>query len=87
MMAYNNPFPGNPGYKTLPHTANVIQSRDCFEDFMNKVQVDTIMIFIFDAKIIETVPWDTIRTKYLVLKRYDLNLQDLQRLNWTITYP
>lgn len=24
---------------------------------------------------------------YMVLQRYDLSLQDLQRLNWQISYP
>jgi len=87
MMTYNNPFPGNPHYKTLPHTENYIQSRDCFESFMTHPQADTSMIFIFDANVIETVPWDTIRAKYLFLKRYDLSLMDLENMNWTITYP
>ena len=45
------------------------------------------MYFIYDACILETTPWDTIKAKYIVLKRYDLSLQDLQQMNWTITYP
>jgi len=47
----------------------------------------TIRYIFYDAQILETTPWDTVRAKYLILKRYDLSLEDLQRMNWTITYP
>ena len=45
------------------------------------------MYFIYDAQTLETTPWDTVVKKYMILKRYDLSLEDLQRVNWTITYP
>jgi hypothetical protein len=53
--------------------------------FDNKV--DTLSVYIFDAQVLETTPWDTVKANYLVLKRYDLSLDDLNRLNWIITYP
>jgi hypothetical protein len=46
-----------------------------------------LLVFIFDAGIVENTPWDTIRSKYLVLKRYDLTLKDLDSLNFKVTYP
>ena len=46
-----------------------------------------IMCFIYDAQTIETTPWDTVKAKYLVLKRYDLSLKDLENINWSVTYP
>ena len=48
---------------------------------------DTLTVFVFDAQVLETTPWDTVKAKYLVLKRYDLSLDDLNKLNWEITYP
>lgn len=45
------------------------------------------MIYVFDANILNTVPWDTIREHNMYLKRYDLSLQDLKNSNWIITYP
>lgn len=48
---------------------------------------DTLMIFIFDESIFKTIPWDTIRKNYMILKRYDLSLKDLERLDWIVTYP
>jgi hypothetical protein len=49
--------------------------------------IDTLSVFIFDAQVLENTPWDTVKAKYIILKRYDLSLDDLNKLNWTITYP
>jgi hypothetical protein len=49
--------------------------------------MDTLMIFIFDANIVENKNWDTIVKNYMILKRYDLSLQDLEDMDWTVTYP
>ena len=49
--------------------------------------LDTLFLFIFDANVIERTPWDIVARDYLVLRRYDLTLEDLQRLNWQVTYP
>lgn len=47
-------------------------------------------VFILDGVTYEKYwqqPCDTIRKYVPVLQRYQLKLEDLQRLNWTITYP
>lgn len=46
--------------------------------------IDTLMVFVFDAKHLEA---DRHRVMDALLVRYDLSLQDLQRLNWTLSYP
>ena len=46
-----------------------------------------LMIFIFDAATVDNTPWDTIRKNYLILKRYDLSLKELDSLNFKVTYP
>jgi hypothetical protein len=61
--------------------------KDAFIKTFNELDNKVLMVFIFDAKVLETTPWDTVKAKYLVLKRYDLSLQDLEDMNWTITYP
>lgn len=47
---------------------------------------DTCMVFVMDAELVKNTPWDTVKAKYLVLKRYDLSFHDLDSMNWTITY-
>ena len=64
--------------------------RDCWEVLIKDkelVSSDTLMIYVFDGELIENISWDIISSEYKVLRRYDVSLEDLQRLNWTITYP
>ena len=52
-----------------------------------KYENDTVMIFIFDGDVIGNVDWEIVKKDYLILQRYDLSLQDLQKLNWKVDYP
>jgi len=51
------------------------------------IQVDTLCLFIFDADVYNTCSWDEIKNDYKILRRYDLSLQDIKRLNHAIYYP
>jgi hypothetical protein len=67
-----------------------LQNRDCWEDDFDYdalIPSDTLMVYVFDAQVLESVPWSTVVHDYLVLKRYDLSLSDLVNMNWTIIYP
>ena len=60
----------------------------CFEKvFKNENFSDTVYVYVFDAAVVDNTSWDIVAKDYLVLKRYDLSLEDLQRLNWQVTYP
>ena len=48
---------------------------------------DTISIFILSKDTVDRYSWDKIRIGYNVLKRYDLSLDDLEMLSWSIYYP
>jgi len=41
-------------------------------------------IFIFDADVIEKVPWDSISKNYMVLRRYQFTEDSLKKWNWEI---
>lgn len=86
-----NPVLSSHIYKVLPGETNTNnKGRECIEDlweYLYESSGNKMMYYIFDAQTLETTPWDTVCKKYLVLKRYDLSLADLQRMNWTITYP
>ena len=76
--------------KVLPGETNtrVLWDRDCIElAFKDLIPSDTMMVYVFDAHVLETTPWDSVKANYMVLKRYDLSLQDLKNMNWTVTYP
>ena len=81
----------NPYFPDSHHLVNGNSDRatehradDCYEGALN--YYGKLMLFVIDEKVITTEPWDTIRKKYLILRRYDLTLKDLQNANWRITY-
>ena len=75
--------------KVLPFSENktALWYYGCFEDLLQSLKKDTLFVYVFDAEIVETTPWDTVLANNLILKRYDLSLEDLQNMNWTIIYP
>ena len=48
---------------------------------------DTLCLFIFDAGVFNRYSWEEIKSGYKILKRYDLTLEDFQRLRWSIPFP
>jgi hypothetical protein len=76
----------NPGqvYKLGENKNSGLWVRGCFEEYSHSAEVH---VFIFDMDIINTIDRDTIIKNYMLLQRYDLTIEDLQRLNWQITYP
>jgi hypothetical protein len=58
-----------------------------WEKFFQTLPKDTLSVFIFHTDTLNKYSWKEIRDGYKILKRYDLSLTDLERMNWTITYP
>jgi len=48
---------------------------------------DTLSVYLFNADTLAVYNWPQIQKEYKILKRYDLSLEDLERGNFTITYP
>lgn len=80
-----NPFYSPETFRINPGETRSDRIRNTWEGKFELM--DTLMIFIFDEETLKTVPWDTIQKKYMILKRYDLSLEDLQEMDWKITYP
>ena len=91
-----------PGVSEIEHISSTVQQRykvytgeqdnreathqiSCIESFFRGQ--DTKTLYVFDAAVVENTSWGVVARDSLVLKRYDLTLEDLQRLNWFITYP
>lgn len=60
---------------------------DSKKDWKDVLPKDTILIYILNKDTVDAYSWDVIRTKNKILKRYCLSLQDLEKQNWTVTYP
>jgi hypothetical protein len=81
-----NPSKNKTAYEVLPNSERRIASRS-WDQAVTRSASDTLMMFFYDADMVDTTDWDIVVSDYLVLKRYDLSLEDLQGMNWTITYP
>lgn len=58
-----------------------------WKEIIQKLPADTLSVFLIDADIFENKDWNTICDNYLILKRYDLSIEDLEKTDYTITYP
>jgi len=58
-----------------------------WEEIFFNLPKDTLSVFIFHTDTLTEYTWNEVRDKYMILKRYDLSLDDLRRLNFKITYP
>ncbi len=54
-------------------------------ELLYKTDVE-VYVFMYDSVMLGNRDWKDIRNEYLVAKRYDLTLQDLENMNWTIIY-
>jgi len=46
-----------------------------------------VEIFLFNSITVDSIPWDTIKKNYMVLKRYDLTIDSINQMNRIVTYP
>lgn len=56
------------------------------EDYFSTIPSDTLLVFIYDAKVVMTTPWDSVVKNRLILKEYALSLDDIKKMNNDITY-
>lgn len=73
--------------RVLPNNTFNFYSREEWEKVIDKLQADTLSIFILDDEVYRDSSWQVVRDKYLVLKRYDLSVSDLKAMDWRVHYP
>lgn len=79
-------LPENTEHRIIPSSSEVSLSEG-FIKFLTDKPEEVLMLYLFSRDTIEQVPWERIRDEYLVLRRYDLTLEDLEALDWTVEYP
>jgi hypothetical protein len=67
-----------------PSSYSYWDSKEKWEDILPS---DTISMYILSKDTVDKYSWDLIRSGNKILKRYDLSIKDLEKQNWTITYP
>ncbi len=57
------------------------------DEKLTRFEKDKVTIFILSREIVEKNTWEDIRTNYRILKRYEINKQDLINMGGVVTYP
>lgn len=55
--------------------------------FMEHRHIDTVCVFVFKTDMLKQYSWDSIRSSYLVLQRYDLSYEDVANFYHEICFP
>lgn len=89
--------------KVCAHSSldNIIVGRYDAISVIKSIPTDTLLVFVLDATTIDSIGDDLVNSwmplyksmddkqlyDWLVLKKYVLSVEDLERMDWTITYP
>jgi len=66
---------------------NGLRSSNKWEEVIEQQPFKKLSIYFFNADTINQYEWEEIKQGYKVMERRDLSLEDLEGMNWTITYP
>lgn len=70
-----------------PGKVTEIYDDEVNDDKFNRLESNKLTIFIFNSDSVARYPWDTIRLNYRILKKYELNKNDLNNMGGYIKYP
>lgn len=72
----------------LPFSDNTYKRKSCIEAiYLHSIPSDTMMVYVFDAVVLENTDWETVKANNMYLQRYDLSLEDWKKLNFSIPFP
>ena len=63
--------------------ARGVRIKDLFDDLPG----DTLSIYLFHIDTLKNNTWADVQAGYKILKRYDLSLEDLEYLDYKLSYP
>lgn len=86
-LNFQNPLINPYTNKIAAHSKEPVFFDYCLENYYDMHSIDTISIFVFDAALVDTTPWNKIRQNYQIIKRYDLAKGDVGNNDYTITLP
>jgi hypothetical protein len=66
---------------------NYLRSSIKWEEIVNEQPEKKLSIYFFNSDTINFYEWSEIKKGYKIMKRIDLSVEELNVMNWTITYP
>lgn len=77
-----------PVLKAVPSNSSYKESDwGTWDERFSQIEGGMISVFIFHSDTLNKYSWEEIRDGYMILKRYDLSLEDLKQSNFTLIYP
>lgn len=70
-----------------PSKEDKYTTSDKWPEFFSKLPADTLSILFFSPDTVSKYGWKQVQSRYLILKRKDISLQDLENSNYVVTYP
>lgn len=59
----------------------------CISDVLRELDTFRLIVYFFDDSVLKTIPWDTVVTSNLYLKKDSFDYQDIKNRNWRVEYP
>lgn len=93
---YQNKYPDTTLPLSIPDLNGIRPNDYSFEDLSSRREWEdafatspsgTVSFFFLSVDTLSMYSWQTIRSQYKILKRYDVRLQDLDNSNWQLVYP
>ncbi|SDF42919.1 hypothetical protein SAMN04487996_110277 [Dyadobacter soli] len=70
-----------------PSMQHPYESRKTWPKFFESLPADTLSVFFFSPDTVRKYGWKQVQSKYLILKRKDIGLQNLEASDYLITFP
>ncbi len=70
-----------------PNDYNNLRSSIIWEEIVKEQPEGKLSIYFFNSDTINSYDWAQIKDGNRVMKRIDLSVEELENMNWTITYP
>jgi len=72
--------------EVTPHNQVKIIPSNKWATIIENLPSGMLSIYVFDTDTVRANNWSEVVTKYKILKRYDLSIQDLVKAGWTVNY-
>lgn len=79
--------PSTARIEALEKNSSMISGRTCFEVKLRNSTLGFMRVYFIDGVKLEASTWGKVLEDSLILKTYDLTLEDLQMLDYKISYP
>ena len=89
-LNFQSPFASYYKIKIGAHSKGDIRdvyNFECADRYFEYYPNNTLSFFVFDAALVDTTPWISIRQNYQIIKRFDVGKNEVINNNYTLSLP